>query len=306
MARGYQTEELKEKLVDLLSNSKVGLSGLEISKQLEINRITTTKYLNIFAAEGLIRQKNIGNVNLWFIEDDTEKFDFPEDFFKVKTKYLEYLTARKEQQVYNLVRNCFHSTTQPLKIITEVIVPAIESLYGIFDQGKIGKSELNFLEKIISNSMQIINIENFDIDTKKHVVLISADHQSTLFSEAASASFHADGWQVYSLGDMSSSIDVLFDLDLQKLLTKVWKSRTGMMLIVVFSSTAKSMKFFAESVNSSKIIPKRNRYLVLCGDMKKNADIKADLIEKDIQAILQWSQTTFESSISKFKEIWAR
>ena len=299
MARGYQTEELKKKLVDLLSNSKVGLSGLEISKQLEINRITTTKYLNIFAAEGLIRQKNIGNVNLWFIEDGTEKFDFPEDFFKVKTKYLEYLTARKEQQVYNLVRNCFHSTTQPLKIITEVIVPAIESLYGIFDEGKIGKSELNFLEKIISNSMQIINIENFDVDTKKHVVLISADYQSTLFSEAASASFHADGWQVYSLGDMSSSsIDVLFDLDLQKLLTKVWKSRTGMMLIVVFSSTAESMKFFAESVNSIKSKSKRNLYLVLCGDMKNNADIKADLIEEDIQAILQWSQTTFESSIS--------
>ena len=123
-----------------------------------------------------------------------------------------------QQQVYNLVRNCFHSTTQPLKLITEVIVPAIESLYGIFGQGKIGKSELNFLEKIISNSMQIINIENFDIDTKKHVVLISVDYQSTLFSEAASASFHADGWRVYSLGDMSSSIDVLFDLDLQKLL----------------------------------------------------------------------------------------
>ena len=298
MARGYQTEELKEKLVHLLSNSKTGLSGLEISERLEINRITTTKYLNIFAAEGLIRQKNIGNVNLWFIEDGTEKFDFPEDFFKVKTKYLENLTARKEQQVYNLVRNCFHSTTQPLKIITEVIVPAIESLYGIFDQGKIGKSELNFLEKIISNSIQIINIENFDVNTKKHVVLIYADYQSILFSEAASASFRADGWQVYSLGDMSSSIDVLFDLDLQKLLTKVWKSGTGMMLIVVFSSTAESMKFFAESVNSIKSKSKRDLYLVLCGDMKKNADIKADLIEEDIQAILQWSQTTFESSIS--------
>ena len=298
MARGYQTEEIKEKLVNLLSNSKTGLSGLEISERLEINRITTTKYLNIFAAESLIKQKNIGNVNLWFIEDGTEKFHFPEDFFKVKTKYIEYLTARKEHQVYNLVRNSFHSTTQPIKIITEIVVPAIESIYGIFDQGKIGKSELNFLEKIISNSIQIINIENFDIDAKKHVVLISADYQSTLFSEAASASFHADGWQVYSLGDMSSSIDVLFDLDLQKLLTKVWKSRTGMMLIVVFSSTAESMKFFAESVNSIKSKSKRNLYLVLCGDMKKNANIKADLMGENLETTLQWSQTTFESSIS--------
>ena len=155
MARGYQTEEIKEKLVDLLTTSRTGLSGLEISERLEINRITTTKYLNIFAAEGLIKQKNIGNVNLWFIEDGTEKFNFPEDLFKVKTKYVEYLTARKEQQVYNLVRNSFHSTTQPVKIITEIIVPAIESIYGIFDQGKIGKSELNLLEKIISNSIPV-------------------------------------------------------------------------------------------------------------------------------------------------------
>ena len=297
MARGYQTEEIKEKLVDLLTNSKTGFSGLEISERLEINRITTTKYLNIFAAEGLIKQKNIGNVNLWFIEDGTEKFNFPEDLFKVKTKYVEYLTTRKEQQVYNLVRNSFHSTTQPVKIITEIIVPAIESIYGIFDQGKIGKSELNLLEKIISNSIQIIKLENFDIDTKKKVILISADHQSTLLSEATSATFHADGWQVYSLGDMSSSIDVLFDLDLQKLLTKVWKPGAGMMLIIVFSSTPESMKFFAESVNSIKTKSRRNLYLAVCGDMKKNAGIKADLMEKDIGAILQWSQTTFESSI---------
>jgi len=246
----------------------------------------------------LIKQKNIGNVNLWFIEAGTEKFHFPEDFFKVKTKYVEYLTARKEQQAYNIVRNSFHSTTQPVKIITEIIVPAIESTYGIFDQGKIGKSELNLLEKIISNSIQIIKLENFDIDTKKNVILISADHQSTLLSEAASASFRTDGWQVYSLGDMSASIDVLFDLDLQKLLTKIWKPGAGMMVIVVFSSTSESMKFFAESVNSIKAKSRRNLYLTICGDMEKNAGIKADLIEEDIQAILQWSQTTFESSVS--------
>ena len=297
MARGYQTEDIKEKLVDLLTSSKIGLSGLEISERLEINRITTTKYLNIFAAEGLIKQKNIGNVNLWFIEDGTEKFNFPEDFFKVKTKYIEYLTARKEQQVYNLVRNSFHSTTQPVKIITEIVAPAIESIYGIFDQGKIGKSELNLLEKIISNSIQIIKLENFDIDRKKNAILISADHQSTLVSEATSASFHADGWQVYSLGDMSSSIDVLFDLDLQKLLTKIWKPGAGIMIIIVFSSTPESMKFFAESVNSIKAKSRRNLYLAVCGDMKKNVGIKADLIEEDIQTILQWSQTTFESSV---------
>jgi hypothetical protein len=58
------------------------------------------------------------------------------------------------------------------------------------------------------------------------------------------------------------------------------------------------MKFFAESVNSIKLKSRKNLYLAVCGDMKKNTEIKADLIEEDIQAVLQWSQTTFESYIS--------
>mgnify|MGYP003317570090 CR=1 FL=1 len=57
-----------------------------------------------------------------------------------------------------------------------------------------------------------------------------------------------------------------------------------MMVIVVISSTPESMKFFAESVNSIKTKSRRNLYLAVCGDMKKNAGIKADLMEKDIEA----------------------
>ena len=297
MVRGYQIDDIKGKLIDVLHNSKTGLSGLEISERLEINRLTMTKYLNVFAAEGLLKQKNIGNVNLWFIEDGTEQYHFPEDFFKIKTKYLEYLTGRKENLVYNLVRNCFHSVNQPIKIITEIIIPGIQSIQNLFDQGKIGKSELNLIQKIISNSIQIINLENMENDPKKNVIVISADYQSTLLSEAISASFHTDGWKVYSLGDMSTAIDVLFDLDLQKFLTKIWKTRMGVMIVVVFSSTEEGLKFFAESVNTIESKFRRNLHLVLCGKLKKNTVLKADLITQDIETVLQWSQTTFESSV---------
>ena len=306
MVRGYQIDDIKGKIVDVLRNSKTGLSGLEISERLEINRLTMTKYLKVFAAEGLLKQKNIGNVNLWFIEDGTEQYHIPEDLFKIKTKYYEYLTSRKENLVYNLVRNCFHSVDQPIKIITEIIIPGIESIHNLFDQGKIGKSELNLLEKIISNSIQIINLESVESDPKKNVMVISADYQNVLLSEAASASFHTGGWQVYSLGDMSTAIDVLFDLDLQKFLTKIWKTRMGIMIIVVFSSTEDGLKFFAESVNSivrgggtGKGKFRRNVHLVLCGKLEKNTKIEADLKTQDIETVLQWSQTIFESSVDK-------
>ena len=82
MGRGYNDQEVKSNLITLLSTSKTGLSGVEISAQLGINRVTMTKFLNVFAAEGIIKQKNIGNLNLWLVEEGTEQYQFPDDYFK--------------------------------------------------------------------------------------------------------------------------------------------------------------------------------------------------------------------------------
>ena len=96
MGRGYNDQEVKSNLITLLSTSKTGLSGVEISAQLGINRVTMTKFLNVFAAEGIIKQKNIGNLNLWLVEEGTEQYQFPDDYFKVQEKYLEFLTSGSE------------------------------------------------------------------------------------------------------------------------------------------------------------------------------------------------------------------
>ena len=196
MAKGYQTQDLKQKLVEILSNSKTGLSGIEISEKLGINRVTMAKYLNIFATEGMLRQKNIGNVNLWFIEEGSEQFEFPDDYFHVKTKYLELLTSINEQKVYNLIRNCIHSNANTTKLMTEVIIPAIESVQELFDQGKISKSEEKLLGQIISSSIQMLNLIATEINPRKNIIIISADSKSALIAESASASFHSEGWNV--------------------------------------------------------------------------------------------------------------
>lgn len=297
MAKGYQTQDLKQKLVELLSNSKTGLSGIEISEKLGINRVTMTKYLNIFATEGLLRQKNIGNLNLWFIEEGSKQFEFPDDYFQVKTKYLELLTSINEQKVYNLIRNCIHSNANTPKLITEVIIPSIESIQELFEQGKISKSEEKLLGHIISNSIQMLNLITTEINPRKNIIIISADSKSVLIAESASASFHSEGWNVSALGDMSDSINVIFDLDLQKFLGKVWTKKNGIMIIVIFSETEEGLKFFSQSVNSVKGKFGKNLNLILCSKTKKNTLVKADLIVDSLETVLQWSETTFERSI---------
>ena len=291
MAKGYRVEEIREKLISVLKDSDSGISGIEISKKINVSRITMTKYLKVFAAEGLLRQKNIGNVTLWFLEPGQESFDFPDDYFKITSRYLELLVKGNEEEIYSLIRNCLNSGALINRIIIEVIYPAIDHIRELFDSGKIGSAEQNLLRNIVSKSLGIFNQIPIVLDSKKNVVVIAADPESILISESASASYHSDGWNVSHLGDMSYAIDVLFDLDFQKLVRKIWKQKSGILLVVIFSQTSEGLSFFADSINPNKTKSDKQIKLALCGKISKKTKINSDLLSDNIGDVLQWSNT---------------
>ena len=295
MARGYDVAEVKFRLIKLLRDSKIGISGVEISERLGINRVTMTKYLNIFSAEGVIGEKNIGNVNLWFVYEGIEQFQFPDDYFRVQEKYIEYITKCSESSVYNLIRSCLNSDVNVIKLMTEVILTAIPEVQKYFDDGKIGKAEEQLMKTIISKSIQLVNLGIQNPKNEKNVIIIAADPQSVLEAEAASAAYRSNDWNVFFLGDMSSSIDILFDLELTKLLSKIWKSKQGLMIVAVFSQTEEGLKFFSESFYSVKGKNDDNLHLILSGKIAKKITIKSELQSEKLDDILQWSQTKFEN-----------
>ena len=295
MARGYDVAEVKFRLIKLLRDSKIGISGVEISERLGINRVTMTKYLNIFSAEGVIGEKNIGNVNLWFVYEGIEQFQFPDDYFRVQERYIEYITKYSESSVYNLIRSCLNSDVNVIKLMTEVILTAIPEVQKYFDDGKIGKAEEQLMKTIISKSIQLVNLDIQSPKNEKNVIIIAADSQSVLEAEAASAAYRSNDWNVFFLGDMSSSIDILFDLELTKLLSKIWKSKQGLMIVAVFSQTEEGLKFFSESFYSVKGKNDDNLHLILSGKIGKKIKIKSELQSEKLDDILQWSQTKFEN-----------
>jgi hypothetical protein len=291
MGRGYHSADIKQKLLEVLKESETGMSGVEISEKLHVNRVTMAKYLKVFAAEGFLRQKNIGNITLWSLEPGQETYDFPGDYFKVESQYLENLVKGYETNVYSLIKNCINSGASSSKLVTEVIIPSIDSVKKLYDDGKIGNSEQKLLQNIISKSLQILNQIPIYSSPKKIIIVISADPQSNLLSEAASVSLHSKGWNVFHLGDMSSAINVLFDLDLQKLLGKIWKQKSGVMIIMIFSNTEEGLNFFADSVNSIKEKLGKRMRLVLCGKTSKKTKIDSDLLSEKFEDIIQWSET---------------
>ena len=296
MARGYDETEVKFRLIKLLHSSKSGISGVEISEKLGINRVTMSKYLNKFAAEGTITQKNIGNLNLWFVDEDIEQLNFPDDYFLVQEKFLSHVIDCNERHVNNLIKNCINSKAKMHKIITEIIIPTIPHIQKLFDDGKIGKSEEQLMTGIISNSLQMITYHSGHSDSGKNVIILSADSESILSSESAAAAFRSQNWNVFSIGDISSSIDVLFDLELRKLLSKTWKSKDGVMIVLVFSQTEEGLKFISDSFYSVKEKSENNLFIVLSGKTGKKVKIKGDLSASKLEDILQWSNTKYENS----------
>jgi len=291
MVRGYQQEEVQQRLFDILSESKTGLSGVEIAEKLGLNRATMAKYLNVFAAEGIIKQKNIGNANLWFLESGTEKLQFPDDYFHVKEKFLEFLTSGSQYQVYQLIRNCQYSGADIAKIVGEVILPAISSIEDQYLKAKIGKSEAKLFHGVISNSIRIMSLAPRDVDTKRNLVVLAADASSTIYAEAASCALGSGGWHVMDLGDMSGAIDVMYDLDLQKLLTRMWKQKQGVLVVAVFSATDEGTKFFSESVNSIKPKFGKNLHVVVHSRSEKKPSVKAEFVSDSFDAVLQWADS---------------
>jgi response regulator of citrate/malate metabolism len=296
MVRGYDETDVKFRLIKVLHSSKSGISGVEISEKLGINRVTMSKYLNKFAAEGTITQKNIGNLNLWFVDDDIEQLNFPDDYFIVQEKFLSNVIDCMEKPVYNLIKNCINSKAKMDKIITEIILPSIPQIQKLFDDGKIGKSEQQLMTGIITNSIQMITHHSGQSESGKNIIILSADTESILISDAAAAAFRSQNWNVFSIGDMSSSIDVLFDLELRKLLSKTWKSKEGLMIILIFSQSEEGLKFFSDSFYSVKEKSENNLFIVLSGKTGKKVKIKADLSTPALEDILQWSNTKYENT----------
>jgi predicted transcriptional regulator len=297
MTRGYSLEEIQQKLIDVLSDSKTGLSGVEISEKLGVNRATMAKYLNVFAAEGLIKQKNAGNINLWFIESGTEKLHFPDDYFHVKEKFLEYLISGSQSQVYHLIRNCQHSGADISKIINQIIIPAIDSVDDLYLKAKIGKSESKLFHEVISNSIQILSMVPHESNPKKNVIVLSADSQSAPYSHAASCALGSLGWQVWPLGDMSDAIDVMYDLDLQKFLTRIWKQKQGIMVVLVISAMDERIKFFSEAINSVKPKFGKNMHLAIYSRTGKKPGAKAEFVTDGFENAIQWAESVSASAL---------
>lgn len=290
MGRGYGAEEVRRRLVEVLGSSESGMSGTELASRMSISRITLAKYMVFFEQRGLVKSRPAGNVTIWYMGREAGIYTFPDDYFRTESAYLDAVVSGNAEAVFSLVQNCIHSGARPARLVTEAVLPALDSLDRLYDEGRLGGLERALMKDIVSRSLHYMIWPPARPVPTKNCILLAAEPRDMMACRAAAAALRSEGWQTHIPGDISESADVFFDLDMRKLLGRIWKGSPGVMVVGVLGGDEEVLRFLAGSVDAVRKGGPGNIRLAFCS-RTGGKRLGADMASESLEDILQWCET---------------
>jgi methanogenic corrinoid protein MtbC1 len=296
--RRYTLDEVKRKIVDFLQGAGTGLSGIELADRTGINRMTITKYLDVMHAMGLVKKKKTGNVNIWFLEPGIADIEFPVNYVQVQQKLINAILAGEEQQARMILLSVLNSDIDQVKILTDVIMPAVNTVRELYSRGRLEKTERAFLLNLI---MELIDLVKFNVRPREqkanaNVLIVAGSNDKVHIAKSAAVAFTASGWTSSYIGDVEEQIDPFFDIDFQRYISHVWGNKRGLMLVCIFSSGEGSLRFLSSTTMAIKGRLKGElRVAVLATpELQATAEENSDFVAKDLLSLLAWAERQYD------------
>ncbi len=303
MYRRYTLDEIKRRIVDVLQSAGgTGLSGVELADRIGINRMTITKYLDVMHAMGLLKKKKIGNVNIWFVQIGVGDIEFPINYVQVQQKLISSILAGDEDIARRILLSVMNSNVDQVKVMTDVIVPAVNTISELYNRGKLNKTERTFL---LSLMMELIDLVKFNVrpgeqKPNAHVICVAGSEDRSHMAKSAAVALLARGWDSSYIGDVGEQIDPFFDIDFQRYLLRLWSNKHGLMLICVFSSGEGSLRFLSSTAKQMKgrVRGELRITTVTTPQLQTVAEESSDYVAKDLLALIEWAEREFNYRIS--------
>lgn len=299
MYRRYTLDEVKRKIVDSLQNAGTGLSGIELADKTGLNRMTITKYLDVMNALGLVKKKKIGTVNVWFLETGVADIEFPVNYVQVQQKLLDLALAGEEEQARRLLVSVLNSNVDQAKVLTDVILPAANTVIELYSRGRISKTERIQLSAMMSEFVDLVKFNSHPTESKMnaHVICVAGTDDMTHLAKSAAVVFHVLGWDAKHVGSIEQDIDPFFDIDFQRYLSRIWGNRRGLLLVCVFSSGEGPLRMIASTTRSMKgrLKGELRLAIVAAPALKRAAEEGADIVVTDLPSIINWAERQYLS-----------
>ena len=293
MYRRYTIDEIKNKVIETLRNHEEGMSSIELADAIHVNRMTITKYLNILSAIGLIKRKKIGSINIWTIESGVEDIEFPLYYLHLQQTFITSLMRYNKRELSKILLNIIYSNTEILKILKEIIIPSSNTIKGLYDRGRLGKTELLYLYNLLFDLVILIEIyhKNTEYNKNIHNIFIAGNQDQILNSKILSVASEVSNCDTIYIGNIEQHIDPFFDIDLQRHIAKLWLHKKGTKVIFLCCSEESSLRFLFTTSDYIKRKMTENIKIVLFTnseilDLAK--DLKFDFITSDLNSIIIW------------------
>lgn len=298
MSRGYSLEEIKRKVIDVLKDTSSGLSGVEIAEKIGVSRVTVTKYLNVLEAIGLIKKKQAGPVNVWYLAQGVTEFELPIDILDVQQLFMNALFNHAEDEARRILLNVIHSDIEPIRLLTDVMTPTLNTAGELYSRGKITVTENTFMTNLISELIDLIkfNAKREDMKPNAYAIFMSAQGETHVIEpKMMSVAFYLKGWNSYFLGNVASEMDLLFDIDLLKFLNKIWKTKRGLMVMGISVMQKEHLMGTGEIIKSIKSKLGKNIFALVEGkavsaEEEVADDTGIDYYAKNLSSAIEWAE----------------
>jgi len=303
MYRRYTLDEIKRRIIDVLQSAGgTGLSGVELADRIGINRMTITKYLDVMHAMGLLKKKKIGNVNIWFVQIGVGDIEFPINYVQVQQKLISSILAGDEDIARRILLSVMNSNVDQVKVMTDVIVPAVNTISELYSRGKLNKTERTFLSSLM---MELIDLVKFNVrpgqqKPNAHVICVAGSEDRSHMAKSAAVALLARGWDSSYIGDVGEQIDPFFDIDFQRYLLRLWSNKHGLMLVCIFSSGEGSLRFLSSTAKQMKgrVRGELRITTVTTPQLRPVAEESSDYVAEDLLALVEWAEREFNYRIS--------
>jgi hypothetical protein len=303
MYRRYTFDEIKRKTIDALKSAGgTGLSGVELADVTGINRMTMTKYLDVMNAMGLLKKKKIGNVNIWFVHIGVEDVEFPIDYVQVQQKLIGSILLGDEDHARRILLSVINSNADQVKVMTDIILPAVNTIDELYSRGRMNKTERTFLLSLMMELIDLakFNIQPMDKKPNAHAICVAGSEDKVYAAKSAAVALLARGWDSSYIGDVGQQIDPFFDIDFQRYLLRLWGNKRGIMLVCIFSSGEGSLRFLSSTANELRGRMKGELRIgaMTTQQLQQMAEESTDYVVKDLVGLIEWAEREFRQTVT--------
>jgi hypothetical protein len=195
-----------------------------------------------------------------------------------------------------------NSNVDQVRVMTDVVLPAVNTIGELYSRGRLNKTERTFL---LNLTMELIDLVKFNVRPKEqkanaYALCVAGSEDRVHIAKGAAVALLARGWNSSFVGDVGEQIDPFFDIDFQRYLLRLWGNKHGLMLVCIFSSGEGSLRFLSSTAKEMKGKIKGDLRItaVTTQQLQPVAEESTDYVAKDLVALIEWAEREFNHRIS--------